>query len=221
MPEEYTREYSIIGNIPFSGKVIYFDGFESGVRWIADGLGDDWTVECRKDDAYSGKYDCVLTTKATSPTLGDWVYIQRELHCRPNVLATLFFRWKHWYVGRLQYMEVRFNSFVNGDAHDARVRYDSDGTKWQYYDENMVWVDIPGGDQFIEDLYWADFSLKVDFLSGKYVSLASNRKKFDLSALKYHIEEVGEGDRYEIRITASTRLAEQAILSVDDVLVTS
>ncbi len=99
--------------------------------------------------------------------------------------------------------------------------------KWQYFNSDGNWADIPSGTQYLfldagtVQPFWHNMKLIIDFTENKYVKLICNNVEFDLSefALDVNADAVTE-PKVEVRISVQTAIAGARELRVDGVIVT-
>lgn len=185
MGREYTRDLSILGNIPKAGPIILQDDFEEHLKWTKGGgagAGGDAIFELCDTVAYYGNNSLLMQTRTTGTTDGDIIHAERYVPLLPSLKLNMFglVRMdssdpvsKYWAFSFL---------VANGSTHrEGKVRYDFANTKWQYLDAPASWVDIPGGAIGFQTYAFNRMALSLDFLNENYISFTWNQHIFSLA----------------------------------------
>jgi len=184
MGKPYVQQVEVIGLVEKLGRVILLDDFEDLFKWSGSGTGTDYTVEKDTTVAYNNSASLHLKTKATTPTIGDYVQAWRRTHVRggKKISYMCYFR-----IGvNVDYLLFSADLFDGTNRYRCRVKYDLTNKKWQYLDSTGAFVDVPGGVQKLRNDVdvWYYFKLTVDYEKGEYVSLQCNDLIIDLTGIK-------------------------------------
>jgi len=219
MPQEYVPVQSVLGEIPLAESVLYFDDFEHGLQWQADGTGSDYVADAQSDRSLRGAYSMFTLTK-TTPALNDYVTVYRDLYLPPSQRV----RWlTHFLIADITYTQtvdfrIRHVSGSAGTYKEFRIRYVTASYVWQYYN-GTAWTAISGSSQYFFDVGWNRLTFDVDVENSLYTRLQCNDLDLDISTLVPATGADATGERMRIQLYHDSTGVGQSEIQVDSVMV--
>ena len=199
------------------GDVVWLDDFESGVgKWLPVTSGVGAGVVVSNSYARNGLYSCELTA---GTTMAQVATIQRVLPY--PVLSRMGFECSFAFDSNLAEIYLTFDMFDGASQHIAEVRYDYVNKKLQYRDSDNNWQDIATSLDLRQSYYpfWV-WKLVVDFANEEYVRLVLNETEHKLDGIAYRKTAAGTIASLRPSITNRGAAAANAVVYVDDVIIT-
>lgn len=199
------------------GNVIFWDGFESSInKWVftAGGLGSalDWSAEYARTGGFSlrltigsaGAQACTADARVPYPVLGR---MGLEASWNTNILI------QYWYtILDLGPGGANLRAALRYDAFTPQLEYQDAGGAWQVLDPalNLRW----GPNLF--------HTIKVvgDFVNGAYVRAIVNNNAYPMPGIPLAPSPLGANEGMQARLQATSVLAANSQIWVDDVIIT-
>lgn len=172
-----------------TGRVFYFNGFEEPELQMftlpdAD-LSTAW--------AYEGLGSAIINIPSGAggvSGIGMYMFLPPTKRVGAELCFTLPYTFT-------QYAELFLSAYDSPNSIAFGIRWDYANGKWQYYDSDGNWSDVPDGAQTLNVLwsYWHKIKLVGDFNTFKYVKLMCDDKEFNLSSLSGRTV-AGAGESY-------------------------
>tara|TARA_Y100000310_G_C20640466_1_gene793611 strand:- start:944 stop:1618 length:675 start_codon:yes stop_codon:yes gene_type:complete len=219
MPREYIRQVSIQTSLNELGDILFFDNFEIGADWEAQGTGSDWEVFWDKGNGFTNKAGVTLRTKETTPAENDFVEIYKLFPVIESrvIKATLNFYTPT--IANIKQIRVSLIRDDNSNLKDAKVAYLPGSTKWQYNNASDALADIPDGAQTFLEAAWHLISIKVNYPDNRYIRLQSQGLNIDLTGLSMFQSGTGNGTYNGLYIRVIAAGAARAEISIDNVFI--
>lgn len=221
MSQEYTRQLSIIGNIPHLGPILYFNDFSGNLILSSTGTGSE-TMKRDISTFLSPPASLSLGTQPSTPLTDDQAAVSAKIRILPTKQIFFHTIWIHDNGNNSGLWEFHIQLDDNTNLHQAAVRFILASNKWVYLNVNNTWTDIPSGAQAISSSTWRHLSLGVDFNLNRYLFLESANLKLDMSNISYRLtSSSGQLDSFWRCKMTLTQDGERSYLNLDQVLITS
>jgi len=219
MGKEYLQKSLVLGALPITDTVIFFDDFEGVLDWLKDGTGTDYVVKrttARKD---TGSFSLYLQTKATTPAAGDYVKAYKESYFTPakRYIYQAMFRLPS--VADLDKVEFTHHYRDGSNRHTISIIYLGPEVKWQYYDTTGTYADIPGGTQVLAGGKWYRLTLTVNLLIGEYEELVVGSTRIDMSGVRYYKIPDSTAEHLSIELAIANEGATQIDCYFDNIII--
>jgi len=220
MGEEYKRTVQVVGHVPVAKDIIFYEDFEGSWKWRGLGTGSDWVVAKVTSDytVNNGTYCMELTTKATTPAVGDYVEGSRYVSLRQwkTVRFSMFFQ--PLTQAGYAYLEVRLKYYTGTAIVMAGVRWNRSTQRWQYLDSTGTWTDISADTQSLYEYAYHYMSFVVNFATGRLKELVCDG--LVLSGLNLAFQQVAStaASFLYVLIAIGSNVAARQTIYVDDVM---
>ncbi|TET13524.1 MAG: hypothetical protein E3J81_08415 [Dehalococcoidia bacterium] len=183
---EYRRPVTLLGIVPFTGQVIFYDDFEGLFRWVKDQGSGAYVMELDPTIAFNGKQSLRMETRTVGASDNDDITAYHRSHLLPSKTLTATIHFNLPSVTPLGHLLFRFRSFDGAVQHEADLYYNHTAGKWSYIDVNNAVQSLTGSDGTLQNLTWHRLVAKINFDTGFYTSLQINELEIDMSALAYY-----------------------------------
>ncbi len=218
MSKEYTRFMSILGSVPAHGPLIYFDDFENLLKWSKYSGEGDSIFELDPTVAYSKNQSLHMKTRTTDATTGDSIGARGYFYMSPSKKLEQAIRLKSPDWDKIGSLSFYFNFQDGAHFHYCSLLYRPDLPIWKYRHFDKLDYEIPNSDLTPLALAWHHLSLKANFNTNKYISMAFDNHLFDLSAQPYDYYTSTTPINFNIAIIMLTAGDSPAELYIDDFL---
>jgi len=196
MAKEYTRKVSVFDNVPGVGKILYFNDFRSRGEFKLTGTGS-YLAYRDISKYFTPPASLKLNTNALTPVVGDFAQIEGGFRITPEEILYAYIVWRFFSENVSGNWDFEFIIQDGAEQKLAKLRYNLSGGKWQYWNENAAYADIPGGACRLTMAYFLGVSFGIDYKNGKYLFIESSNFHLDISDLAMQTIESDEG-RYGI-----------------------
>lgn len=219
MGKEYTRSMSILGSLPVAGQVIFYDNFESLLKWTKTAGEGDSIFELDPSLSQQESQSLHLKTRTTSADIGDEIVAGRNMHLLPSKVLSFACLFHFSANERIEHIQFLFKWHDGSNRHSALIRYRPDNPDWAYQNTTPEFVSIPNSDVLLEALTWHLIVLRINFDTDKYLSLQINNLLFDLSAFPLFTDALATTSYLLKRISIQTSTAFPAALHLDEIII--
>lgn len=218
MSQEYTRRISTLGNVPSHGPFIFFDDFESTLKWSKyEGEGDS-IFELDPTISYSKNQSLHLKTRTENAAESDIIGAKILLYMSPSKKLNQAIHFKSPDFTKLSHLQFWFTLFDGSHQHYATLQLRPADPKWQYRTDEVFMEDIPDSAFLPLDDAWHRLQLQADLNTNKYISMIFDNHLFDLSGLSYYHTTSDILTHFDITIEIHTAGASPCELHIDDFL---
>jgi len=189
MGKEYIRTVDVrsLANVP--GRIIIFDNFGIGKAFVSNYTGADGRVEITQSLRYNSQATCRIKTRVTSPAADDQASLTYYANITPQKQLQLDLDFYLESLENARSFEFWLTYLDGTYIHYAKIRFDSQNSKWQYLNSAGTWTDIAGSTQLLIISGWHHATMVVDFFNDKYVSLSSENASYDLSSFAVQVDD--------------------------------
>jgi len=234
--------------VPYTGRIIIADNFREGAQvweahpsfpntglyWQGIYVLSGWRALCVQDDSSSPAAGTVTLGLRKAPAITSGKVAVQIAFMYPSSDATqyLYFIFvnvasKHW--GAIYDIAMYDHEYSVYDSSARKLkelglRY-SVAAKWQYLDQSLNWVDIPGGIQELDPLTWHRLTVRLDFGPPDfdvphYVEFNCDGMERDMQQLIGYTEDTDEArPHFEVQVGSMNRSTLASSLYIDDVIV--
>ncbi len=182
MAREYTRLYSIFGDSPVQGEVLFHDRFEHILHWEISGDGADYFGELSPNYAFLGNQSLHLKTRTVGTAPEDHCTTLHKSFLSPSRRVQASFVFFYPDTASIHDLEFAINYGTIDDMHSCVVLYDDSASSWLLENSDGAMVAIPDSAFTIKADCWHRLTLRIDFLTNFYHSLQVDEFFYDLSA---------------------------------------
>ncbi len=211
MSKEYTRLFTTLGLVPVHGSILLHNNFEHLPFLIASATAGDYIFELNPNLSFSGAQCLHIKTRTTDAAGNDFIKGTIKTHLFPSLRATLTIRFRSPDFTKIAkfFFSLLFNDGTN--LHTATVTYIPGTPNWLYYNAAGENPAVPNSGLNLSVDTWHSITLKVDFRTKEYISMAINHLLCSLSGLSVN----SNSDGTESSLSCSFRLDAAAALPAE------
>jgi len=200
--------------------VLFQDDCTGTLTYVVSGTGADYSVGYDTGYAYVGLKGIRAQTRATTPTIGDNVIIQKYLWLPPAKLARLRLCYMQYDDTVDHYFYLGFYWFTGSVRNLTLLRTNSANRSCAYLDSAGSYQTISGATVPRANYVWSYFDLSVNLSTAYYKRAQINDASFDLSAYPA-ISEANATERHlRLHLALETQEAARAWAGLDEIIIT-
>lgn len=185
MGKEYEREITVLGSVPYLGRVMLYDDMEDLLKFVKGGTGGDDVFEKDQTQVYNGDYSLHMKTRTTGAAEDDDIWGERYLFQRPGERYRLecLFHHKNAVAGKY----VNFEIFIQDATtyHQVRIRYNVATEYWMMFRETEYWGNIQGGSQNLNQGQYHRFLMEWDQYKKEFRRFVCDGLEIDMKGMAY------------------------------------
>ncbi|MBA7482492.1 hypothetical protein ES705_33238 [subsurface metagenome] len=187
MGQEYTRSLTTLGLLPISGSVLFYDNFECLLHFTRFGTSGDYIFELDPSIAFSGSQSLNTKTRTTGTAPGDNINASLLSHLSPAKILTHTVRLLSPDFTKIDVLQIMHHFYDGTDINTASIYFYPNTPVWKYLDSSNAEQSIANSGFNLFNDGWHLLTLKINYLTGKYLSLTIDDVIFDLSTYAIYI----------------------------------
>ncbi len=219
MGKEYTRQATILGQIPIAGQIITYDNFEGLLHWLKYLGPGDSIFELDPSLARTGNQSLYFKSRTTSAAENDLIGGVRNFYLLPSKRMIITSSFYITNATPIKYIAFLFYWYDGAKIHTARVHYNPNTPSWEYYDSAGDPIVIPALAINFAFHTWHTVSLHANFHADKYISLVVDHISVDLSDLSLQVNTSTSYSTLATHIFLCTAGAAPASLNIDECII--
>ncbi|GAH66956.1 unnamed protein product, partial [marine sediment metagenome] len=186
MSKEYVRSTLILGHLPIAGSVVLVDGFENLLKWTKKAGAGDSIFELDPTIAKIGNQSLHMKTRTTDAAENDQIGALWSGHLLPSKVLTFIFSF--YYPAYLPIDNILLEMIHNDGTNDhgPQLQYNPNVPSLTYRNTTPAHIEIPDLALTFDEDCWHTIQMKVNYNTGKYISIQVDHVFVDLSGLSYY-----------------------------------
>lgn len=199
--------------------VMFLDDMESATDYEKTGTGTDYSVVNTVNAKYFGEKGLRLTTKATTPAVGDWVQIRKQMDFPESGKVVARFRLGIPDVSTVYRIYISLIQ-VDGVTKDmAQLIYSPTGKYLNYLNSTGADILIPGYGFTVTDGFWSTFQMSIDVDKKEFSEVIFMGKKTSLAGKGMRYVELDQDRTVGLDVQVKTYVTAQAMIDLDSLYV--
>lgn len=219
MSREYTRRLTILGQLPIAGSVVFSDDFEDTLKWTKiDGIGDS-IFELDPTIAKQGSQSLHMKTRTTGAAQNDKIRANHYSHLLPSKIMTFIATFYCPNYLPMDYTQFDFFWYDGTNLNRGRVSYHPATPGWELVDSSRSPIAIPTLAVPLSVNTFHILILKINFTTGKYLSIQVDHLLVDLSTYTLEIDTNNNDSVLQKQIILNTAGATPCEIYLDQISV--
>ncbi|MBA7583906.1 hypothetical protein ES708_25857 [subsurface metagenome] len=168
MSQEYTRDVTILGQLPISGKVLFRNDFLHHIGFVESGTGGDTIFELDPSQAFQGSQSLITKTRTTGEAVDDQMNIILSTHLPPSKQVTIAHRFLSPSFDAHRFLQFDLSFYDGTNVHQGFIKYIHDTPQLTYVNSGGTETVITAFDHAFNTTPWHFFALSVDFANNLY-----------------------------------------------------